>query len=311
MEKTFDILIVDDNTGLAHNLNDILKENGYSTAVALDGQSAIKLCRKREFSLALVDIKLPDISGLKLTEKLSDSSSAMEYIIITGYSTIDNAIEAVKQKKIVAYETKPLDVEGLLTLINQISERRKAERAFWKSEEKYHTLIEASSDGFYLLYNRKFEIVNKKFLEMFSVTLEYLNRPGFDFIELVAPKSRTLVEERLRKSAQKVIQEPRYEFTAMSKDGREIEVEVSVSYIEYEHGIAVQGILRDITESKKTQKELDNYRKNLEELVKERTAELEEKNKELKRFNKLFVGREFRIKELKNKVKELEKERKR
>ncbi|MEE9566575.1 MAG: response regulator [Desulfobacteria bacterium] len=89
MNKKLKILIVDDNTGLAHNLNDILKENGYKTAVALDGQSAIKLCRKREFSLALVDIKLPDISGLKLTEKLSDSSSTMEYIIITGHSTID------------------------------------------------------------------------------------------------------------------------------------------------------------------------------------------------------------------------------
>lgn len=54
-------------------------------------------------------------------------------------------------------------------------------------------------------------------------------------------------------------------------------------------------------------KELEKHREHLEELVKERTAELEEKNKELVQFNDLFVNREFRIKELKDKVKELEK----
>ena len=52
--------------------------------------------------------------------------------------------------------------------------------------------------------------------------------------------------------------------------------------------------------------EIHKYREHLEELVEERTAELEEKNKELKRFNNLFVNREFRIKELKDKIKELE-----
>ncbi|MCD4797280.1 MAG: PAS domain S-box protein [Candidatus Cloacimonetes bacterium] len=66
-------------------------------------------------------------------------------------------------------------------------------------------------------------------------------------------------------------------------------------------------IITDITEQKKAEKELKRYHEHLEELVKERTAELEEKNKELERYNSLFEGREFRIKELKDKVKELEK----
>ncbi|GAB4328932.1 MAG: hypothetical protein Kow00127_21410 [Bacteroidales bacterium] len=56
---------------------------------------------------------------------------------------------------------------------------------------------------------------------------------------------------------------------------------------------------------KKTEEELAAYRKNLEEMVKERTAELEQKNAELQRFNKLFVGREFRIKELRDERKAL------
>jgi methyl-accepting chemotaxis protein len=65
---------------------------------------------------------------------------------------------------------------------------------------------------------------------------------------------------------------------------------------------------KDIDKRKQTEEVLKKHQDHLEELVKERTSELENANKELKRFNKLFVGREFRIKELKDKVKELEKE---
>jgi PAS domain S-box-containing protein len=65
------------------------------------------------------------------------------------------------------------------------------------------------------------------------------------------------------------------------------------------------GLGRDITERKELQDQLENYKTHLEELVKQRTCKLEEKNKELQRLNDIFVGREFRIKELKDTIKEL------
>ena len=65
-------------------------------------------------------------------------------------------------------------------------------------------------------------------------------------------------------------------------------------------------VVRDISERKRAEEELSKYREHLEELVEERTTELEEKNVKLERFNKLFVRREFRIKELKEKVAALE-----
>ena len=64
---------------------------------------------------------------------------------------------------------------------------------------------------------------------------------------------------------------------------------------------------RDITERKKAEEELNKYREHLEELVKERTAEIEEKTAKLERLNKLFVGRELSMKELKERIRELEK----
>ncbi|MCD4694760.1 MAG: response regulator [Bacteroidales bacterium] len=70
--------------------------------------------------------------------------------------------------------------------------------------------------------------------------------------------------------------------------------------------LTVYGSTVDITERKQAEKELQKYRNHLEELVKKRTKKIEAQNEELERFNKLFVGREFRIKELKDKVIEYE-----
>jgi PAS domain S-box-containing protein len=128
-------------------------------------------------------------------------------------------------------------------------------------ETEYRQLVHAANDGIYLLYNRKFEIINKKFAEMFGVTLEYVNHPDFDFIELVAPKSRPLIEERQRKieGGEKV--DSKYEFTALSRDGRELEVEVSVSSVKYKDGMAVQGVVRDISERKYLERQIRHSQK--------------------------------------------------
>ncbi|MCF8371111.1 MAG: PAS domain S-box protein [Bacteroidales bacterium] len=91
-------------------------------------------------------------------------------------------------------------------------------------------------------------------------------------------------------------------------DGKIIYLLTSKIPLRNSHGevIGVLGTYLDITERKKTEKELAQYRHHLEELVKERTAELEEKNKELENFNQLFVGRELRIMDLKDKLRKLE-----
>jgi len=67
-------------------------------------------------------------------------------------------------------------------------------------------------------------------------------------------------------------------------------------------------VVSNITERKKIENEVLKYQENLEELVVERTENLEKKNKELERFNDLFVDREFRIKELKERILKLESE---
>ncbi|MCI0529668.1 MAG: ATP-binding protein, partial [Nitrospira sp.] len=129
-----------------------------------------------------------------------------------------------------------------------------------ESEEKYRTLIEQSRDAIYLIYGNRFEIINHKFEELFGVTKEEINDPGFVFTNIVAPRSRKLVVERAaveenQRSDKTPVVSPVYEFTALDKNGKEIEVELSVSYPTYKGGLATQGILRDITERKRVEAE--------------------------------------------------------
>ncbi len=142
-----------------------------------------------------------------------------------------------------------------------ISERKQAEEALQESEVKYRSLIENSNDAIYLLVGKHFEVINQKFSEYFSVTPEEVKAPEFNFMDLVAPRSKSLIEKRTQMQKQGKRVPSRYEFTGLRKDGKEIDLEVSVTRIPYRGGMATQGILRDITEKKKLEAQLRQSQK--------------------------------------------------
>jgi hypothetical protein len=99
-----------------------------------------------------------------------------------------------------------------------------------------------------------------------------------------------------------------FTFRVQHKEGYWLWLECKVVvYLRLPDGSPFQvfGVMRDITERIRTEQELTHYRENLEEMVQARTLELEEKNKDLLEMQKLYVGREYRIKDLRDQVKEL------
>ncbi len=134
---------------------------------------------------------------------------------------------------------------------------------------------------------------------------EVLGQPGLEIIKTDYPGED---KERMLKDI-KAMGRWRGEVTQVRKDGTRIPVEVSSIVLLDEKG-RITGYIsvnRDITGRKKIEEELKKHREHLEEMVKERTAQLNQKNEELERYNRLFVGRELWMIELKKKIAELEK----
>ncbi len=161
-----------------------------------------------------------------------------------------------------AYDEK--DLELLRFVSEQIAiaiQRKRADETMRESEEKYRSLIEQSNDAIYLLVEEKFEVINRKFSEMFGVSYKEVKSPDFDFMNLVAPESRPLIEERDSMIDQGEEPPSQYEFTALTKAGVKIEVQASVNYVEFRGRIATQGILRDITVTKQLEAQLRQAQK--------------------------------------------------
>ena len=150
---------------------------------------------------------------------------------------------------------------GAVGIIRDISERKAAESALKESEAKYRHLIQHSADAIYLLYNRRFEVANEKFKKMFGLTDAELANSDFDFISLIAPQSRQMIEDRAVRQASGEHLQPNYEFTALTKEGKEIEVETSVTYMPYKESWATQGIIRDVTHRKELESQLRQAQK--------------------------------------------------
>lgn len=158
-----------------------------------------------------------------------------------------------------AFQTEP---GKMVALFMDITDRKKAEEALRNSEAQYRSLIQNSNDAIYLLYNRKFEIINHKFEELMGVTIEDVQKPDFDFMDLVKPDEHPIIEQRMAELSEGKKVAPQYQFTAVRPDGRELIVEASVSYVPYKEGTATQGVLRDVTERIRAENQI---RQNLEE----------------------------------------------
>lgn len=120
------ILVVDDDPNLRKTLADILRVKGYATSVAANGAEAIAAAEQDTFSLALIDLMLPDMSGLDVMARIKARSPLTEAIILTGHASMDTAIEATGRGAF-SYLLKPYQMDELLRTIGHAVERKQAQ----------------------------------------------------------------------------------------------------------------------------------------------------------------------------------------
>jgi len=118
------ILVVEDDANIRETLNTILQQNGYSTDTAESGREAIQKSQTKFFNLALLDIKLPDMEGTELLATMHENTPKMVKIMITGYPSLENAVESLNLGA-DAYAIKPVKPEKLLWLIEEKLEKQR------------------------------------------------------------------------------------------------------------------------------------------------------------------------------------------
>jgi DNA-binding NtrC family response regulator len=139
MKKSERILVIDDDESVRKVLSTALEMKGYAVDTAQKGEEAIEKTRERFYDLALIDIRLPDMEGTKLLAAMKETTPKMMKIIVTGYPSLQNAIEAVN-KGADGYVVKPLDMEKLLKSVEEYLKKRRDELKY--SEEKVTEFIE-------------------------------------------------------------------------------------------------------------------------------------------------------------------------
>jgi len=112
------VLVIDDDKTIRRTITEILQAEGFNIQVAKDGGEALEKSQREHYDVALVDIRLPDIDGIKLLKMLKRDNPEIKEIVVTGYPSLQNAVEAVNEGA-DGYIIKPFKPSALLAIIRE------------------------------------------------------------------------------------------------------------------------------------------------------------------------------------------------
>lgn len=115
------ILIVDDEVSILRNLKTYFASQGFGVETAADGKSGVEICRNLQVDVVLLDLKLPDMSGLEVLTQIKTISPGTGVIIITAFGDVRTAVEAIKLKA-DNFVLKPIELASLLVIVNNCLE---------------------------------------------------------------------------------------------------------------------------------------------------------------------------------------------
>jgi len=121
------ILVLDDDPNLRKTLSDILRLKGYEVVAAETGAQGIAEAERAFVNVALIDLKLPDMSGIEAMGRIKLATPLTEAIILTGHASLDTAVEATN-KGAFSYLLKPYEIDRLLRHIHRAVDRQQTQQ---------------------------------------------------------------------------------------------------------------------------------------------------------------------------------------
>jgi len=137
------ILIVDDEAVVRESLRKWFATEGYQACAASSAHEVLAAIQSAEYDLALLDIKMPGMNGMELQARLREIEPDLTLIIMTGYASVETAVQALKRGA-YDYITKPVDPDELLHLVANALEHRKARSEVQRLRENLREIFPAT-----------------------------------------------------------------------------------------------------------------------------------------------------------------------
>ncbi|MEM2259946.1 MAG: response regulator [Candidatus Methanomethylicaceae archaeon] len=133
------ILVIDDDPDIREGISEILRNSGYEVDAVETATEAIKKSEENVYHIAFIDIVLPDMNGIEVLKKLKDRIPKTRKVIITGYATLENAVEALNLGA-NAYLIKPVKPEDIIKITEKMM--KDIEEEITMTQEKIIKFIE-------------------------------------------------------------------------------------------------------------------------------------------------------------------------
>jgi PAS domain S-box-containing protein len=255
MSESMRVLIVDDDAALRTTLGDILRIKGFAPLPVGTGRQALEEAGRQEISVAVIDLRLGDMSGLEVLRRLRQMSPEMECILLTGHASQDSAIEAVNLGA-YSYLRKPYDAEQLLLTIRRAGEKRQVVESLRKSEAKYRRLHESMTDAFVMVdMEGRLQEWNHVYRGMLGYTDEELGR--LTYMDLTPERWREMEERIVAEQILPNGYSEVYEKEYCRRDGSILPVELHTFLLRDGDGrpAGMWAIVRDISQRRKNEQE--------------------------------------------------------
>lgn len=234
-----------------------------------------------EYAIPFYGIKKPMLINLVLEQNVELESTYLSFSR-SQHTIVGENETLVNNKKVYLWGTARLiynpnrEVIGAIETIRDISAIKKNEIALRESEIKFKMLAERSLIGVYLFQpkDNKHIYVNPAYSHIFEYEPDdMINNIGL--MDLICPEDLPIIEDYISKKMDGELSSAQYEIRGVTKSEKIKHLEINGSIVDYHEEKAIVGMIQDITERKQTEKELEAYRNNLEDLVNKRTKEIQ------------------------------------
>lgn len=124
------ILVVDDEMAMCLGLGEILNSAGYEVYTTTSGKDALEKIKTETYDAVLTDLKMPDVDGMEVLEKVKKISPETAVIVLTAYATVVSAVEAIK-KGAYDYISKPFKIDEVRNVVNKALEQKSLADETW------------------------------------------------------------------------------------------------------------------------------------------------------------------------------------